>query len=560
MKLDGFGIAGFRSFGEDIVKIRDLTKVNVFIGKNNSGKSNVLTFCKHLSRMKSGQVYEHFYRELDYNVDCKKKEIRFEIQVKKDSPVGGKIYNTIQTMLPDGDTLFPYWASDIWLEYNLWDRGPGFEVHPNFTELGKLIESKYSESETNELARKHLKHSGGTHRERSNNLARMIWELAYPSFEVHKIGAFRQITGEQSGFSLEGKGLIQELRKAQSPALARYQADKEKFATINKFLQELLGEEDAFLEIPAEPNEIYVSIKGKILPLGSLGTGIHELIILAAGVMLSQEAVFCIEEPEIHIHPELLKKFIRYIQAKTKNQYLISSHSNACFDIPGVNIYHCKLVDGHTTCDLVTTDKDRSGILADLGYKPSDLLQANFVIWVEGPSDRIYVNHWIRGKDPTMVEGLHYSIMFYGGRLLSHLAFDSPDVDEFVQLCRLNRNAAIIIDSDKDSSHSRINHTKKRVVKDFKDNGSFVWLTDGREIENYLSETTLNECISEVHPRMRRHIKWNRFGRLTNIGKNKTIDKVAVARKVAQKNPDYSVLDLDRQINALIESIGRANS
>lgn len=560
MKLDGFGIAGFRSFGEDIVKIPDLTKVNVFIGKNNSGKSNVLTFCKHLSRLKSGQTYKDFDRRLDYNVDCQKKQIRFAIQVKKDSPVSGKIYNNIKSMLPDFHMKFPDWASDIWLEYELWDRGHEFEIHPNIPELGKIIESKYDESETNELARKYLRSAGGTHTGRSNDIAQWISGSVYPPFEVHKIGAFRQITGEQSGFSLEGKGLIQELRKVQSPALDRYQADKEKFATINKFLQELLGEKDAFLEIPAEPNEIYVSIKRKILPLGSLGTGIHELIILAAGVTLSQEAIFCIEEPEIHIHPGLLKKFIRYIQAETKNQYLISSHSNACFDVPGVNIYHCKLVDGHTTCDLVTTDQDRGGILADLGYKASDLLQANFVIWVEGPSDRIYVNHWIQGKDTKLVEGIHYSIMFYGGRLLSHLAFDSPEVKEFVQLCKLNRNAAIIIDSDKHFLRSRLNNTKKRVLKDFKDNGCFFWVTSGREIENYLTETTLNECIREVHPRMRRHIKWDRFERLTNISKNNTIDKVAVARKVAQKSPDYSVLDLDKQIDALIKSIHRANS
>jgi hypothetical protein len=36
-----------------------------------------------------------------------------------------------------------------------------------------------------------------------------------------------------------------------------------------------------------------------------LGTGIHELTILAAAVTLVDKAVFCIEEREIHLHPEL---------------------------------------------------------------------------------------------------------------------------------------------------------------------------------------------------------------------------------------------------------------
>jgi AAA15 family ATPase/GTPase len=44
MMIDGFSIAGYRSFGPDEVKIEDLSRVNVFIGKNNCGKSNILRF------------------------------------------------------------------------------------------------------------------------------------------------------------------------------------------------------------------------------------------------------------------------------------------------------------------------------------------------------------------------------------------------------------------------------------------------------------------------------------------------------------------------------------
>ncbi len=35
---------------------------------------------------------------------------------------------------------------------------------------------------------------------------------------------------------------------------------------------------------------------------------------------------------------------------------------------------------------------DKNSILSDIGFKASDILQANGVIWVEGPSDRIYIN------------------------------------------------------------------------------------------------------------------------------------------------------------------------
>ena len=71
--------------------------------------------------------------------------------------------------------------------------------------------------------------------------------------------------------------------------------------------------------------------------------------------------------------------------------------------------------------------KEKSIICNDLGYKASDLLQTNSIIWVEGPSDRIYINFWLNEIDDSLVEGVHYSIMFYGGRLFSHLTADDYD-------------------------------------------------------------------------------------------------------------------------------------
>lgn len=321
----------------------------------------------------------------------------------------------------------------------------------------------------------------------------------------------------------------------------------------------MLGENDAYLEIPAKLDDVYVSIKGKILPLHSLGTGIHELIILAAAVTIIDDAVFCIEEPEIHLHPELQKKFIHYIKRNTNNQYLITTHSNAFFDMDGVNIYYCRLKDQNTTCELINTDSEKHTVLSDLGYKASDILQSNFIIYVEGPSDRIYLNHWIQGKNPSLIEGLHYSIMFYGGRLLSHLSFDSLEVKEFIQLCKLNRNAAIVIDSDKRSQYQKINSTKQRIIKDFQQNNCSVWLTKGKEIENYINEEIFNTAVSSVHPSIKKRIKWDRFSDMTAIGKGKSIDKVSVAREIALHPSDYFVLDLDKQITLLIKNIKTAN-
>ena len=111
----------------------------------------------------------------------------------------------------------------------------------------------------------------------------------------------------------------------------------------------------------------------------------------------------------------------------TSNQYFISTHSAALMDTPGAEIYHIKLVENESIVDRVSSDRGKSSICEDLGYTPSDLLQSNCVIWVEGPSDRTYLNYWIRQKTDSFIEGIHYTIMFYGGRLASHISAKDPD-------------------------------------------------------------------------------------------------------------------------------------
>src|SRR5262249_4606060 len=112
--------------------------------------------------------------------------------------------------------------------------------------------------------------------------------------------------------------------------------------------------------------------------------------------------------------------------------------------------------------------------------------------WVEGPSDRIYLNHWLRLAFPDFREGVDYSILFYGGRLLSHLAFSEAQ-PQLIQVLEVNRHAAIVIDSDRKSKSAKLNSTKESIQAECEERGIFVWVTQGREIENYISSAILQK-------------------------------------------------------------------
>jgi hypothetical protein len=201
-----------------------------------------------------------------------------------------------------------------------------------------------------------------------------------------------------------------------------------------------------------------------------------------------------------------------------------------------------------------------------LGYHPSDLLQANCVIWVEGPSDRIYLNWWLRSVDSQLVEGIHYSIMFYGGRLASHLshAHESSEVESFISLRRLNRRGVMLMDSDRERPHQKINATKTRLQKEFDSGPGHAWITEGREIENYVPYAQITAAIAAVHPKATPSGQSGKHDHLLLMksarGKDEVASKVDVARHISEKfQPDFGVHDLKQQIQKLRKFILESN-
>lgn len=574
--ISGIGISAFRSFGKEIQVIGPFSKINLLIGKNNSGKSNVLLYLNEYLNLIIKSIKENSqfpFVDIDRHIGIDNNEIIVWLGYSRQSTNLKGIFSGLVEKKRGAENILnklldsPIVNRDtnlLWLPYTaVWGRK--FEVDKNFIiELARnnclqrdewySLWNSLTGSESGDLKAHWIPQTI------SNISSRIVTNI-----NIVHIPAIRKvmINDNPEIENNSGVGIIEKLAQLQNPNYSN-QGNKEKFRKINQFLKEVTDNPTSSLEIPYERDNILVNMDEKTLPLSSLGTGIQELIILASHATINENSLLCIEEPELHMHPILQKRLIKYLQEKTENQYFISTHSAHILDTLKASIFHITLDNGSSKVKVVNNDYEKFTICTDLGYKASDLLQTNCIIWVEGPSDRIYLNYWIKSTAPNFIEGLHYSVMFYGGRLLSHLTADDTEVNEFIALRKLNMNLAIVIDSDKPNKSKSINETKKRIKNEFDTGPGFAWITSGREIENYIDSGTLTSSISSVHPSAVLEPIIDQFSdclQLTNRqGKPFPPDKIKIANKVVETPPNLEVLDLKKQMVKLVKFIEKANS
>jgi len=551
MPTDKILIKNYKCFDDTGCRIEDIKPINIIIGKNNTGKSSLVETVKfltdgnkaYLNNKRNGKspeiIFDHIFNEKTMGDTFPKRTSGGDIRINHNE-YGRTFINSI----------LKYTVVE-----NLSKRFVG--INKEFLPSATQYFNSYVGQITTPLQHKEFQHLSA---ERDIQPETLSLEISLSTTGVGATNLIQSIINRDIyDCDLIERKLLNELNKIVNPDI--------EFSRI--LVQQ---NQNQIWEIYFENNT-----DGRV-PLSKMGSGVKTVLLVLILLHIKpsidnrkiEDYVFALEELENNLHPSLQRRLYYYLfefTKRTKCTLFLTTHSNIVIDLynslEDTQIFHINKVNGATKITSILKQVEFKKILDDLEVKASDILQSNGIIWVEGPSDRTYLNKWISLIDKDLIEGYHYSIMFYGGRLLSNLTFDYEMVNnELIPLLKLNTNSFVVMDRDGKSISQRLNDTKSRIQMEI--GLESVWITKGREMENYLSNSTIENWLQSIH-------KINcRFENEINTKLEDSVLKVDSTNKIKYnlnknkyaseiisfiENDQMSVLDLFEKVNKIVKTI-----
>ncbi len=223
---------------------------------------------------------------------------------------------------------------------------------------------------------------------------------------------------------------------------------------------------------------IITNITGIDIPATHNGLGYNNLIFMA--LVLAKMQMNCssyigqenakvfpmllIEEPEAHLHPSMQFKFLKFLneninKVKHVRQLFISTHSTHITSAVDLDAIICMYLDDENKLnvaypgkvfDVKKNDDRRSKAYIErfLDATKSDMLFSNSVIFVEGIAEQLLVPCLSEYAKKSLVDK-HVAIINVGGRHFGHFLklFDYCDSDQYKKNA-INKKVACIIDAD----------------------------------------------------------------------------------------------------------------
>lgn len=428
-------------------ELRDLGRINVICGKNNSGKSLLL----HSAIVSSGScgginIDGHLIEAV---TDRLSQGLRSELEHNRIFVVFQKTVEKI--LLGHGDVLFENDAEALVSSISAAISSNGYlsRYRYEFPSLVKLL------TDSTQIKRDVI-----------------LLETKRQIRERSQINSSSEPDGKGDGlldrlFFLKNQSLNSGLHK--------------KYLLLHDAFMSVTGGETFDVEMEKD-NMIRLTFSSGSGPLiaSRCGQGLRDVLMILFHSVVSDKNIVAIEEPEIHLHPEMQRRLFTIIDQQKEKQFFIVTHSNVIVSNPSCS--KVLLVQKNSTGFEVSDKTTKAVTLANMGYSFTENLSTDLLILVEGPSDVPVVREFLRKFDI----GINESIKFFP------LGGDTMDQHDLSAICDGKK---VIVLNDKDPESAKVRGRMKRKCESV---GIHYYRLEGYAIENYF-EISAIKAIKEFN-------------------------------------------------------------
>jgi energy-coupling factor transporter ATP-binding protein EcfA2 len=247
---------------------------------------------------------------------------------------------------------------------------------------------------------------------------------------------------------------------------------------------------DAFREIASgievdvalTPNLVvnYRRKTGDWIPASEWGLGLNDLFIILAVSVFGSSELILLEEPENHMHPEMLRRLAMYLKARTDKQFAVTTHSNVLLASEIADrVYLAKCENDEIS---VTDEMTRAAKLNELGYSVSENLLSDMIVLVEGITDKPVVDWLLDSLEITKYHSIRVWPMH--GDAMVHI-----DPTVFME----SHKVIALVDRDPKSSRAR-----KKFTNRCNELGIQYHRLERLAIENYLPVCAIRSVFPSI--------------------------------------------------------------
>lgn len=512
----------YQMYGKEENVMRNLSKINILIGTNNSGKSRMLRLLLSEKELlftpanfdfkKLSEIFEDFRKALLSLLEKNgfdgfgnlQKEIIENIPSYRFIKDADNYLSDFQTLIKDAKEA---------------------QSATSYTSLGNQL----MDQDAMQLCRKNFREIALEAEATLNNLVKEK-KIEFKRVYIPTLRGLRGFENNGDYYlkrtkkdyfsedeNLEiftGLNLYEEVKRL----LLGNLEDRERIADFQKFIGKSFFEGQDIALIPnVDSDVLYVKIGNELeRKIHDLGDGIQSLIILTFPLFKykGDRLLLFIEEPELYLHPGMQRRFLEIITHQDFDgyQYFLTTHSNhfldLTLDMEKMSIYsfskELEEVDSrerNANFVIENVSNEDDNVLKMLGVRNSAVLLSNCTIWVEGITDRFYIRHFLNlyerylDNTRTYKEDIHYSFVEYSGNNITHWSFlddDEKDKESVFSSIKESRVCgSLFLITDKDSQRKETRQSKLSQALEER-----YYCLDCKEIENIITVDVLKKVIS----------------------------------------------------------------